>query len=134
MRITIFKSVAERRVETATWGLLLIWAGVVIGVENFREGIPQLVAGGILLLSWLVQKLLGGEAGVVYWGGGIGFALWGLNDLTEGQSPSVFSVVLIAIGVAIVVRSLSTPKRRPGGHLRDVSGPRDIPRRDDTAN
>jgi hypothetical protein len=101
------KPTAERRIEAATWGLLLIWAGVVLAVE-LREGVPAVVAGGILLASALIQKSMGGEGGLVFWAGGIAFTLSGLNDLTNGRRHiPVLAVVLILFGAAVLGRALA---------------------------
>ena len=131
MKMGIFKSSGERRVEAATWGLLLIWAGAVIVADNgdrpFVKGVPAVVAGGILLLSAAVQKVMGWEAGFIFWAGGIAFGLSGLNDLTHGKrNLPVLAVILIIAGVLVLLRALSVPGG-PGRHLRGVSSPHDRP-------
>ncbi len=105
--MNVFKSAAERRVEALTWGSLLIWVGITL-VVDFHRGVPALVAGLILLVSALVQRVAGWEAGFVLWVGGIALTVSGLNDLSNGHRHlSAFAVVLIIIGGAIILRAIT---------------------------
>jgi hypothetical protein len=105
--MNIFKSPAERRIEALTWGTLLIWVGISL-VTNLHRGVPALVAGLILLVSAIVQRVAGWEAGFVLWIGGIALTVSGLNDLQNGRHHlSAFAIVLIIIGGTIVLRSIA---------------------------
>jgi hypothetical protein len=113
MRITIStKRALERKIEGATWGLLLIWAGVYLAVDHMKAGVPALVAGSILLASAMLQRAIGGDAGIMYWGSGLGFALWGLNDLVNKKHDfPVLATVLILVGLFVLLRALGASHR-----------------------
>jgi hypothetical protein len=119
----LFKPSGERRIELATWGLLLIWVGIWLSVD-MRRGVPALVTGGLLLGSALLQRVLGYEAGLVLWVGGFAFTLSGLNDLTRGKHHvPAFAIVLVIAGVLMLIRAFAGPQRRR--HLRAVTHGRD---------
>jgi hypothetical protein len=118
--VKVFKDPAERRVEAITWGSLLVWVGLSLGID-FHKGVPGLVAGLILLVSAIVQKVMGWEAGIVLWAAGLALSLSGLNDLTNGRHHiPALAIVLILIGGWIVLRALAGPRARHR-HLHDVS-------------
>jgi hypothetical protein len=103
----MIKSAAEARIEVATWGLVLIWVGLVMAFD-FRKGIPALVAGSILLLSGVIQKAIRGRAGMIVWVAGIALVLSGVNDLTHGRRHvPVFAVIAIIIGAALLGGALA---------------------------
>jgi hypothetical protein len=121
--VNVFKDPRERRIEALTWGTLLVWVGLSLGID-FPKGVPGLVAGLILLTSAIIQKVMGWEAGIVLWAAGLALTLSGLNDLTNGRHHvPALAIVLILIGGWIVLRAL-TGSRRPRRHLYDVSEPR----------
>ncbi|MFN2614908.1 MAG: hypothetical protein ABR552_08865 [Actinomycetota bacterium] len=125
------KRVLERKIEGATWGLLLIWLGVHIAA-HLPKGIPALVAGSILLASALLQRAIGGDAGIVYWGSGLGLALWGLNDRLSASKHNfpVLATVLIVVGVFVLLRTLGAshrPHLSVVRHHRHDEGPRRPP-------
>ena len=112
MGVNVFKSAAERRIEALTWGALLVWVGISLIVDLHR-GVPSLVAGSILLLSALDQRVRGWEAGIILWAGGLALTISGLNDLRAGHHHlSVLAIVLILIGGSIVLRAISGPGPR----------------------
>ena len=77
------------------------------------RGVPGLVAGSILLLSAIYQRVRGWEAGIILWAGGLALTISGLNDLRSGHHHlSLLAVVLILIGGAIVLRALGGPGPR----------------------
>jgi len=103
----VFKSASERRIEALTWGALLVWVGVSLAT-TLHKGVPGLVAGGILLLSAIYQRIRGWEAGIILWAGGLALTISGLNDLRGGHHRlSALAIVLILIGGAIVLRALT---------------------------
>ena len=103
----MFKSASERRIEALTWGALLVWVGVSLAT-TLHKGVPGLVAGGILLLSAIYQRIRGWEAGIILWAGGLALTISGLNDLRGGHHRlSALAIVLILIGGAIVLRALT---------------------------
>ena len=105
--MNVFKSPAERRIEALTWGALLVWVGVSLAT-TLHKGVPGLVAGCILLVSALYQRLRGWEAGIVLWAGGLALTIAGLNDLRGGHHKlSALAIVLILIGGAIVIRAIT---------------------------
>jgi hypothetical protein len=115
----LFKTTSERRIELATWGLMLIWVGVWMSVD-LRRGVPGVVAGAILLLSALIQRALGYEAGLVLWVGGIAFMVSGLNDLAKGKhNVSVLAIVLVIFGAMLLIRAAAGPQNKR--KLRAVS-------------
>ena len=110
--MNVFKSAAERRIEALTWGALLVWVGISLIVDLHR-GVPSLVAGSILLVSALYQRVRGWEAGIILWAGGLALTISGLNDLRAGHHHlSVLAIVLILIGGSIVLRAISGPGPR----------------------
>ena len=112
--MNVFKSAAERRIETFTWGALVLWVGISLIVDLHR-GVPSLVAGSILLLSALYQRVRGWEAGIILWAGGLALTISGLNDLRAGHHHlSALAIILILIGGSIVLRALGgeTPRQR----------------------
>jgi len=112
--VNVFKSVAERRIEALTWGALLVWVGISLIVDLHR-GVPSLVAGSILLLSAIVQRVMGYEAGIILWAGGLALTISGLNDLRAGHHHlSVLAIVLILIGGSILLRAFGgeSPRQR----------------------
>jgi len=110
--VNVFKSAAERRIEALTWGALLVWVGISLIVDLHR-GVPSLVAGSILLVSALYQRVRGWEAGIILWAGGLALTISGLNDLRAGHHHlSVLAIVLILIGGSIVLRAISGPGPR----------------------
>jgi hypothetical protein len=105
--MNVFKSAAERRVEALTWGALLIWVGVSLATD-LHKGVPGLVAGSILLVSALYQRIRGWEAGIILWAGGLALTISGLNDLRSGHHRlSALAIVLILIGGAILLRAIT---------------------------
>lgn len=121
--MNVFKSTAERRVEALTWGALLIWVGVSLAT-NLHKGVPGLVAGLILLVSALYQRLRGWEAGIILWAGGLALTISGLNDLRAGHHHlSALAIVLILIGGAIVLRAVTGggPRARHRRELIDAA-------------
>ena len=110
----MLKSAAERRIEAFTWGALLVWVGVSLIVDLHR-GVPSLVAGSIMLLSAIYQRMRGWEAGIILWAGGLALTISGLNDLRAGHHHfSVLAIVLILIGGSIVLRAIGgeTPRQK----------------------
>src|SRR5215467_13010444 len=110
----MFKSAAERRIETLTWGALVLWVGISL-IVDLNRGVPSLVAGSILLASALYQRLRGWEAGIILWAGGLALTISGLNDLRAGHHHlSALAIILILIGGSIVLRAIGgeTPKQR----------------------
>ncbi|MFA5890214.1 MAG: hypothetical protein WDA27_04555 [Actinomycetota bacterium] len=118
------KSAGERRIETATWGLLLIWAGIVI-TADLSTGIPATVAGGILLLSAIAQKAAGHSAGLILWAGGLGFLLSGVNDLLgRDRNVPIFAGALVVVGVLLLARALAGGRKNSWqGNSRTPRGP-----------
>jgi len=110
--MNVFKSQAERRVEAFTWGALLVWVGVSLIVDLHR-GVPSLVAGLILLTSAIIQRVMGWEAGIILWAGGLALSISGLNDLRAGHHHlSALAIILILIGGSILLRAISGPGPR----------------------
>jgi hypothetical protein len=112
--VNVFKSPAERRTEALTWGALLVWVGVSL-IADLHRGVPSLVAGSILLLSAIIQRVRGWEAGIILWAGGLALTISGLNDLRAGHHHlSALAIVLILIGGAIVLRAVGgeSPRAR----------------------
>jgi hypothetical protein len=112
--VNVFKSVAERRIEALTWGALVTWVGISLIVDLHR-GVPSLVAGSILLLSALYQRMRGWEAGIILWAGGLALTISGLNDLRAGHHHlSALAIVLILIGGSILLRAIGgeSPRQR----------------------
>ena len=110
----MLKSVAERRIEALTWGALLVWVGISLIVDLHR-GVPSLVAGSILLLSAIYQRVRGWEAGIILWAGGLALTISGLNDLRAGHHHlSALAIILILIGGSIVLRAVGgeSPRAR----------------------
>lgn len=113
------KDPRERRVETATWGVLLVWVGTMLVVHEPR-GVANIGAGAIMLVSALIQRALGWDAGLVLWAGGIAFLLSGINDrLGRDQHVPALAVVLIIIGGMLVLRAFGRQPRR-NRHIRVV--------------
>ena len=107
----MIKSAAEARIEIATWGLVLIWVGLVMAFD-FRKGIPALVAGAILLVSGVIQKAIGGRAGMIVWVAGIALVLSGVNDLTHGRKHvPVLAVIVIIIGAGLLGGAIAGGRR-----------------------
>jgi hypothetical protein len=122
--VNVFKSPAERRIEAATWGTLLVWVGISLGI-TLPKGVPGLVAGLILLASAILQKALGWEAGIILWAAGLALSLSGLNDLTNGKHHiPALAIILILIGGSILLRALAGGGSDRRRHLSDVSRPR----------
>ena len=110
----MLKSVAERRIEALAWGALLVWVGISLIVDLHR-GVPSLVAGSILLLSAIYQRVRGWEAGIILWAGGLALTISGLNDLRTGHHHlSALAIILILIGGSIVLRAVGgeSPRAR----------------------
>jgi len=120
----VFKSAGERRLEAATWGALLVWIGITLAVD-LHKGVPGLVAGLILLVSALAQRIAGWDAGLVMWAAGLALSISGLNDLTNGKHHlPALAIILILIGGAILIRAIQGDKGRRR-HLSSVSRPPD---------
>ena len=103
--MNVFKSQAERRVEAFTWGALLVWVGASLIVDLHR-GVPSLVAGLILLTSAIIQRVMGWEAGIILWAGGLALSISGHHHL------SALAIILILIGGSILLRAISGPGPR----------------------
>lgn len=118
VRMPFTKDPRERRVEAATWGLVLVWAGIML-VWSEPAGIAGIGYGVLLLGSAILQKLMGWEAGLVLWAGGIALLLSGINDrLGRDQHVPAIAVILIIIGGMLVLRAFAKP--RTNRHIRLV--------------
>lgn len=107
------KPPGERRLEAATWGLLLVWLGVMVVVDE-KPGVARTGVGAILLLSAIAQRLRRYGAGILLWGFGLYFLLDGLSDLVDlDLSDAVVAGVLIGLGAAFLARALAG-ERGPG--------------------
>ena len=73
---------------------------------------PSLVAGLILLTSAVIQRVMGWEAGIILWAGGLALSISGLNDLRGHHHLSALAIILILIGGSIVLRAISGPGPR----------------------
>lgn len=104
------KSGGERRFEAVTWGLLLVWVGLMMTVDE-PDGLTGVGAGGILLLSALIQRAVGWEAGAVLWVAGFVLVLSGVNELVGEQDVPVLAVLLILFGAAIVGKAVMSGSR-----------------------
>lgn len=100
------KSEGERRIESVTWGLLFAWIGVTM-VSSFDNSVPGLagvVAGAIAGTSAVVQRALGYSAGLLLWALAAVLVLTNIDDLLGSVDTPVFSLLLIAIGMFLMVR------------------------------
>lgn len=114
--MNVFKTPGERRVEAFTWGALLIWVGVSLAVD-FHRGVPSLVAGLILLVSAIIQRVVGWDAGIILWAAGLALSISGLNDLTNrNHHLPALAIVLILIGGSIVLRAIGAGPRARRRH------------------
>lgn len=113
MRPPFMKPAGERRIEAATWGLLIVWLGVMMLVPDEPEGLGLLGAGVILLVSALIQRISGWNGGVLLWGGGTALTVSGLEGLLEWDIP-IGAILVIAVGVWMLTRALR-PRRPKGG-------------------
>lgn len=96
-------------IRRATWGLLLLWIGVMMVVEE-SPGVASIGAGAILLLSALLRRALAWRAGFVLWAMGALLVIFGLNDLGgDDRGIPLFAVALIGFGSLMLVRAFSTP-------------------------
>ncbi len=100
------------RIQTATWGMLIIWVGIMLGtnLDNDHDGIGMTVLGSIFLLSGLLQRLAGEHGGVGFIIAGITLALIGVNDLVGEDNISVAAIVVVILGVGILLSALRKPK------------------------
>lgn len=102
------KTDGERRIELATWGLLLGWVGVtmVASFDNDVPGLANVVAGGIAGTSAVVQRGLRYSAGLMLWALAGVLLLTGMDDLLGTVETPIFSLVLIALGVFFLARGV----------------------------
>lgn len=109
MVVRLSKPPAERRIELATWGALLVWIGVMLMVDE-RPGVTAVGLGGIMLASAVIQRALGYRAGLLLWGFGLYFLIGGLADLTDLKLSNVaLAGVLIAFGALLLIRATGGP-------------------------
>lgn len=114
------KPAAESRIETATWGALVLWIGLMLASKE-APGVAPIGVGAILLGSAVLQRVLGYRAGVLLWGFGIYFLLKGLDERTGFTvRESLLGAILVAIGILILIRAFSRTRRRS---LHIVRGP-----------
>ncbi|HVL32387.1 MAG TPA: hypothetical protein VM600_02275 [Actinomycetota bacterium] len=107
------KHPGERRLETVTWGLLLVWLGVMMMIEE-PEGLAGVGAGAILLLSAVLQKLLKWEAGAVLWIAGVALVFSGINELLGDREVPVLAIVLLVVGALVIGRAMAPRRPRKG--------------------
>ena len=100
------------RIQTATWGVLIIWVGIMMAsrIDNDNEGVGMFVLGLIFLASGLLQRFMARREGVGFVIAGVVLALVGANDLFSDGELSVGAIVVVVIG-ALLLASAFRPKR-----------------------
>lgn len=101
------------RIQTATWGLLIIWVGIMMAstFDNENPGIGLTVLGSIFLVSGLVQRTQARREGGGFIVAGVTILLLGINDLLD-QNLTAASIAVIVIGVLILASVFRKPVRR----------------------
>lgn len=102
------KSEAEQRVESATFGAMLILLGVTALIPNEGDWLFPLVAAVILLGSALYQRSQGWHISGATWVFGMLFAIAAVLELTGGildpLADNWFALLLIILGGYMLVR------------------------------
>ena len=100
------------RIQTATWGILIIWVGIMLGtkLDNDHEGLGMTVLGSIFLVSGLLQRIAGEHGGVGFVIAGLTLTLIGVNDLVGDDQISVAAIVVVIVGTVILLSALRKPR------------------------
>ena len=106
------KRLREIKVESATWGLLILWIGAMMATtyDDTHDGFASVGAGVILLVSAVVQKALRFQVGIILWAAGIALLLTGLDDLLGTDDLPIFALIAMAFGAFLVVRGAAVKR------------------------
>lgn len=109
----------------ATWGVLVVWIGLMM-VVNERAGIASIGSGAILLLGSVARRALGWRAGLATTVAALLLIAFGINDLngTDKGIPLI-AVMLIAFGSLAVAKALTKGRVIRDEHTITIRIPRD---------
>lgn len=99
----------SNKLDTVGWGLFFVWVGVA-WLTNMGVGIGLLGVAAITLGMQLVRKLRGLRLETFWVVIGIAFAIGGLWEFLEVQTP-LAPIVLVVAGIALLAWRFS-PRRK----------------------
>ena len=90
-----------KKLDAVGWAIFFIWAGVA-WIANVGFGVGLIGVAAIILGIQAIRRLLGFNLEFFWIVVGIGFAIGGLWEYLEVQTP-LAPIVLIIVGIALLV-------------------------------
>ncbi len=90
-----------KKLDAVGWAIFFIWAGVA-WIANVGFGVGLIGVAAIILGIQAIRRLLGFNLEFFWIVAGIGFAIGGLWEYLEVQTP-LAPIVLIIVGIALLV-------------------------------
>ena len=110
-----------KKLDAVGWAIFFIWAGVA-WIANVGFGVGLIGVAAIILGKQAIRRLLGFNLEFFWIVAGIGFAIGGLWEYLEVQTP-LAPIVLIIAGIALLVSVIWFGRKHSHHHTHQQEKP-----------
>ena len=110
-----------KKLDAVGWAIFFIWAGVA-WIANVGFGIGLIGVAAIILGKQAIRRLLGFNLEFFWIVVGIGFAIGGLWEYLEVQTP-LAPIILIIAGIALLVSVIWFGRKHSHHHTHQQEKP-----------
>lgn len=110
-----------KKLDAVGWAIFFIWAGVA-WIANVGFGVGLIGVAAIILGKQAIRRLLGFNLEFFWIVAGIGFAIGGLWEYLEVQTP-LAPIILIIAGIALLVSVIWFGRKHSHHHTHQQEKP-----------